>query len=45
MINDVPPNQVVVGNHAKFLRMNEQKYDISFFNKNSTTSIRSPDFI
>ena len=34
VINDVPPNQVVVDNPAKFLRMNEQKYDISFFNKN-----------
>ena len=34
VINDIPTNQVVVGIPAKFLRMNEQKYDISFFNKN-----------
>jgi len=35
VISDVSPNQVVVGNPAKFLKMNKQEYDISFFNKNS----------
>ena len=35
VISDVPSNHVVVGNPAKFLKMNKQEYDISFFNKDS----------
>jgi sugar O-acyltransferase (sialic acid O-acetyltransferase NeuD family) len=35
VISDVPSNQVVVGNPAKFLKMNKQEYDISFFNQDS----------
>jgi acetyltransferase EpsM len=33
VIKDVLPNQVVVGNPAKFLKINKQEYDISFFNQ------------
>ena len=35
VISDVPSNQVVAGNPAKFLKMNKQEYDISFFNQDS----------
>ena len=35
VINDVPPNHIVVGNPATFLNMNNHNYDISYFNKDS----------